>query len=93
MNNTFEQYENKLSEYLLKTVHHTNRLAPEVQMMKPEIMLQTIVLSDMLDEIKALRNDIAELKSLKEEVVIIKENMNKAVVEEKETSKSKNKAK
>ena len=77
MNNTFEQYEIKLTEYLLKTVHHTNRLAPEVQMLKPEVMLQTIVISDLLDEIKGLRGDIV---AMKEE---LKEVMNKSTVEEK----------
>ena len=87
MATTFEKYEEKLTEYLLKTVRHTNRCAPEVQILKPEVMLQTIVIADLLDEIKGLRSDI---NSMKEE---IKELVSKPVAVEVEESGAKGKGK
>lgn len=65
----FKKYNDKVNELLIKEVGHCSRLSQDVISRKPHSMMQSLILLDILYEIKELNSKIGnkEIESSKSE--------------------------
>lgn len=57
----YNEYNNIVNDLIYKEIGHINRLSPEVIARQPHSMLQSLILIDVLNEIKILNEKVNKL--------------------------------
>lgn len=63
----YNEYEEAVNEILVKELGHSNRLSQDVMSKKPDSILQSLILLDILTELKNFNNKIDKLVEVKED--------------------------
>lgn len=72
----FKKYNDKVNELLISEIGHCNRLSQDVIARKPHSMLQSLILLDILCEIKELNKKISDNNIEENKEVVIKDKVN-----------------
>lgn len=68
----YNEYEEAVNEILVRELGHSNRLSQDVMSKKPDSILQSLILLDILTELKNFNNKIDKLVEVKEDSKEIK---------------------
>ena len=63
----YNEYEEAVNEILVRELGHSNRLSQDVMSKKPDSILQSLILLDILTELKNFNNKIDKLVEVKED--------------------------